>query len=74
MREPYFDGEKVTWAYRNPWAKEIYLNGTDGASYHPSYTREEIPWGFVDDLSVTGKFKYHGDKSLHGKLTVYRFL
>jgi hypothetical protein len=74
LREPYFDGNSTYWTYRNPWRKVIPLNGTDGATFHPSFSSTEKPWGFVDDLSVTGTFYYLHSKDYFGKLSPHRFV
>lgn len=44
--------------YTNPWAEEIFINGTDGNQFHPDVKDDEILTAYVSDFARTLSFEY----------------
>ena len=73
MREPYFDGNQTTWAFRNPWKSFVQLKGTDALSFPPNVDPDEIIWAYLDDLFRTCSFTFNSTKKFN-KLKAHRFM
>ena len=70
--EPYFDGTSLVWHYRNPYPKNILVNGTDGLQFHPLISSRDNLIYFDPFLMrpLNLSFKKLGK---YGSLQIYNF-
>jgi hypothetical protein len=60
--------------YVNPWAEDIFINGTDGNQFHPDIKDDEILTAFVSDFARTLNFEYKdSDTTSYSHLELMNF-